>query len=58
MTDTQKIDALTQLLSDVMFTLHLKQYYIKDATESHQCEVESDKFFQQMMDILHSQEQS
>ena len=51
----QKIDALTELLSDVMFTLHLKQYYIEDATESHRCEVEADQFHQQMINILHSQ---
>ena len=54
MTDTQKIEALTQLLSDVMFTLHLKQYYIEDATESHQCEVEADEFHSKMITILNS----
>ena len=54
MTETQKIEALTELLSDVMFTLHLKQYYIDDPTQSHQCEVEADQFHQQMIDILHS----
>jgi hypothetical protein len=54
MTDTQKIEALTELLGDVIHTLNLKQYEIEDATESHQCEVEADKFHQQMLDILHS----
>ena len=54
MTDTQKIDALIELLNDVMHTLSMKQYEIEDATQSHQCEVEADQFHQQMIDILHS----
>lgn len=54
MTDAQKVEALTELLKDVMHTLEMKQYEIEDATESHKCEVEADKFHQQMLDILHS----
>jgi hypothetical protein len=54
MTDTQKIDALVELLSDVMFTLNLKQYCIDDPNESHQCEVEADQFHAKMIRILHS----
>jgi hypothetical protein len=54
MTETQKIDALTELLSTVIHTLEMKQYEIEDATQSHQCEVEADQFHQQMIDILHS----
>ena len=54
MTDTQKIDALTDLLSNVIHALNMKQYEIEDATQSHQCEVEADQFHQQMIDILHS----
>jgi hypothetical protein len=54
MTNEQKIDALTELLGDVMHTLSMKQYEIEDATQSHQCEVEADKFHQKMIDILHS----
>jgi hypothetical protein len=56
MTEAQKIDALTNLLNDVMHTLSMKQYEIEDATQSHQCEVEADQFHQQMIDILHSQD--
>jgi hypothetical protein len=56
MTNEQKIDALTELLNDVMHTLNMKQYCIDDATESHQCEVEADNYHQQMLNILHSQE--
>jgi hypothetical protein len=55
MTDTQKIDALTDLLSNVIHALNMKQYEIEDATQSHQCEVEADQFHQQMIDILHSE---
>ena len=56
MTNEQKIDALTELLNDVMHTLNMKQYEIDDATQSHQCEVEADNYHQQMLNILHSQE--
>jgi hypothetical protein len=31
----------------------MKQYYIDDATQSHQCEVEADQFQQKMLDILY-----
>ena len=55
MTDTQKIEALTELLKDVMHTLEMKQYEIEDATQSHQCEVEADEYHQKMMDILYNE---
>jgi hypothetical protein len=58
MTNEQKIDALTELLNDVMHTLNMKQYCIDDATQSHQCEVEADNYHQQMLNILHSQERN
>jgi hypothetical protein len=54
MTDTQKIEALVELLGDVIHTLNMKQYEIDDATQSHQCEVESDTYHQKMIDILHN----
>jgi hypothetical protein len=54
MTETQKIDALTELLNDVIHALNMKQYEIEDATQSHSCEVEADEFHQKMIDILHS----
>jgi hypothetical protein len=54
MTDAQKIDALTDLLNDVMHTLEMKQYEIEDPTESHKCEIEANQFHQKMIDILHS----
>jgi len=54
MTDTQKIEALTDLLYNVIHTLNMKQYEIEDATQSHQCEVEADDYYQKMLTILHS----
>ena len=54
MTDTDKVDALTELLSDVIHTLELKQYDIEDSTLSHECVTDADKFHQRMIDILHS----
>ncbi len=53
MTDAQKIEALTELLGDVIHTLEMKQYDIDDATLSHQCEVEADAYHQKMSDILY-----
>lgn len=53
MTDAQKVEALTELLSQVMHTLEMKQYEIEDPDESYQCEVEANNYFQQMMKILH-----
>ena len=55
MTDSQKIDALVELLGDVMHTLEMKQYEIEDATQSHQCEVEADAYHQKMIDILYGE---
>ena len=55
MTDAQKIDALVELLGDVMHTLEMKQYEIEDATQSHQCEVEADAYHQKMIDILYGE---
>lgn len=52
MTDTQKIEALVDLLGEVMNTLELKQYDIEDSHKSHQCEVESDAYHKRMMQIL------
>ena len=56
MTDADKVEALTELLSTVMHTLEMKQYDIEDPTKSYQCEVEADEFHQQMIDILYGRE--
>jgi hypothetical protein len=56
MTNEQKIDALTDLLTDVMHSLNMKQYVIDDPTESYKCETEADEYHQQMVDILHGEQ--
>ena len=56
MTNEQKIDALTDLLTDVMHTLELKQYLIEDPTESYKCETEADEYHQQMINILYEEQ--
>ena len=53
MTNEQKIDALTELLTDVIHSLNMKQYLIEDPTESYKCETEADEYHQKMCDILH-----
>jgi hypothetical protein len=53
MTDAQKIEALTDLLSNVISTLELTKYDIEDATESHNVVVKADAYHQQMIDILY-----
>jgi hypothetical protein len=53
MTEAQKIDALVDLLCNVIHALNMKQYHIDDPTESHQCEVEADAYHQKMIDILY-----
>lgn len=54
MTNEQKLDALVELLGDVIHTLNLKQYCIDDPTESDLCEVEADEFHAKMISILHN----
>ena len=56
MTDKQKIEALTDLLSNVIHTLEMKQYDIENPYLSHECVIEADKFHQQMLDILHTED--
>jgi uncharacterized protein YdeI (BOF family) len=52
-TNEQKLDALVELLGEVIHTLNMKQYDIEDATQSHQCEIEADQFHDKMISILH-----
>jgi hypothetical protein len=56
MNNEQKIDALTDLLTDVIHSLNMKQYEIEDPTESYKCETQADEYHQQMCDILHSED--
>ena len=55
MTDAQKIAALSNLLSDVIFALDLTKHEIEDVSEAANVVREADKFHQQMLDILHSE---
>jgi len=55
MTDAQKVEALTELLSDVIHSLGMTQYEIDDVSEAANVIREADKFHQQMLDILHSE---
>ena len=54
-TDEQKIDALTELLSNVIHSLEMTQYEIGDVSEAANVVREADKFHQQMLDILHNE---
>jgi hypothetical protein len=56
MTDAQKVEALTDLLGEVMHSLNMKQYVIDDPTESYKCETQADDYHQKMIDILHSED--
>lgn len=58
MTDAQKIEALTDLLTTVMHTLEMKHYEIEDPTESYKCVTEADQFHQRMLNILYSEDTS
>ena len=56
MTDTQKIEALTDLLSNVINSLEMTKHEIEDVSEAANVVREADKFHQQMLDILHSED--
>ena len=54
MTDADKLFALTEIMNDVIHTLEMKQCDIEDATLSHDCVTDADKFRQIVNDILYS----
>jgi hypothetical protein len=49
----QQVEALTELLKDVIHALEMTQYEIDDADESHYVVQQADQFHQQMIDILY-----
>ena len=53
MTDADKVQALTEILGDVIHALELRQYDIEDPTLSYECVTDADKFRQRMMDVLY-----
>ena len=56
MTDAQKLEALTDLLSNVIHSLEMTKYEIEDVSEAANVVRDADKFHQQMLDILHSED--
>ena len=54
MTDAQKIDALSDLLSNVIHSLEMTKYEIEDVSEAANVVRDADHYHQQMLDILHS----
>ena len=54
MTDAQKIEALTDLLSNVIHSLEMTQYDIEDDTRAANVVRDADNYHQQMLDILHT----
>jgi hypothetical protein len=56
MTDAQKIEALTDLLSNVIHSLEMAKYEIGDVSEAANVIREADHYHQQMLDILHSED--
>jgi hypothetical protein len=57
MTDAQKIDALIDLCSNVIHSLEMTQYHIDDISEAANVVLEANHYDQQMLDILHSENQ-
>jgi hypothetical protein len=53
MTDEQKIDALADLLSNVIHSLEMTKYEIEDVSEAANVVREADHYHQQMLDILY-----
>ena len=56
MTDAQKIEALSDLLSNVIHSLEMTKYEIEDVSEAANVIREADHYHQQMLDILHSED--
>lgn len=56
MTDAQKIEALSDLLSNVIHSLEMTQYEIDDVSEAANVVRDADNYHQQMLDILHSED--
>ena len=55
MTEAQKIEALTDLLSNVIHSLEMTKYEIEDVSEAANVAREADNYHQQMLNIIHSE---
>lgn len=56
MTDAQKVEELTKLLDTVIFSLEMTHHVIDDVSEASNVVRDADKFHQQMLDIIHSED--
>lgn len=55
MTDEQKVEALSELLSNVIHSLEMTKYEIEDVSEAANVVRDADHYHQQMLNILHSE---
>ena len=55
MTDAQKVEALSELLSNVIHSLEMTKYEIEDVSEAANVVRDADHYHQQMLNILHSE---
>lgn len=55
MTDTEKVQQLTELLSNVIHSLEMTKYEIEDVSEAANVVRDADHYHQQMLNILHSE---
>ena len=56
MTDTQKVEALSELLSNVIHSLDMAKYEIEDVSEAANVVRAADHYHQQMLNILNSED--
>ena len=56
MTDAQKIEALSDLLSNAIHSLEMTQYEIDDVSEAANVVRDADHYHQQMLNILNSED--
>lgn len=54
MSDSDKLLALQELMSEVIHSLEMTQYVIEDGTNAHEVTVLADAYFQQMLEIVHA----
>jgi hypothetical protein len=55
MTDAQKVEALSELLDNVIHSLEMTKYEIEDVSEAANVVRDADHYHQQMLNILHSE---
>lgn len=53
MTDAQKVEALSELLDNVIHSLEMTKYEIEDVTEAANVVRAADHYHQQMLNILY-----